>query len=113
MRILDVDDNELQFQNIDLEKGRLEKQTICIASYENTDNELYYWPKTYYFRDGSEYMVTSLDDPHVQIVDKEKSIFKWNQLENEDKKEIQGIDLIDLHSNNLNQYENIFRYILN
>lgn len=122
MRILDINDNELQIENLDLELGRLINDKIFIKHHDaipSSPGKSHYWPSKYFFTDGSHYIVNSEDDPHVIYIDEEKEKFGWNVLKGEPKREIHGISLqlvIDSPAvegrEAWDEYEDIQRYIL-
>lgn len=122
MRILDVNDNELQEEEADLELGHLDPDQVFVAHHDAVEyepREWHYWPQTYYFEDETRYSVPDEDDPHVLVKDLDKCLFSWNNLEGEEEKEVRGIDVIEIETKAevpaveaYDEYEDILRYIL-
>ena len=96
MRILDQNDVELDREDIDLEKGRLEDDKLFIAHHEATEavpEQSHYYLQTVYFTDGTSAHLEGEDDPHIEVVDADKGLFDYVFLEGETEKEIKGKDL--------------------
>lgn len=122
MRILDINDNELQEQDVDINIGYLVKEKIFIKHHEGTKGvkaKSHFWPNEYYFTDGSKYTVTEEDDPHVKITNAERTSFDWNALDGESEKQVRGIDVKIIEDSPeikakepWDEYEDILRYKL-
>ena len=122
MRILDINDNELQFSEIDLKLGYLKNETILIQHHNMVkpqSAEGYFVPSSYLFTDGSKYIVKDENDPHIEKKDQEKKIFGWINLEGEEPKEVKGFSIKKiitkpaiLPKTGWDEYEDIQRYIL-
>lgn len=122
MRILDVNDNELQEEEIDLELGHLIPDKVFVKHHDAVEyqpRDWHYWPQTYYFEDETRYSVIGKDDPHVKVNDLASCSFSWNVLEGEEPKQVRGIDVIEFEispevfaQEAYDEYEDIQRYIL-
>lgn len=121
MRILDIDNNELQEQDIDTSIGYLVQEQLFIKHHDATDEisaKWHYWPAKYYFEDNSEYTVEE-NDLHVKINDENKTSFGWNSLNGEPERKVRGIDLKIIEDSPAvpvkeawDEYEDILRYKL-
>lgn len=122
MRILDVNDNELQESDLDFELGYLKPDQIFVKHHDEVkevQEESHYKVQTFYFEDGTSLSVTEEDDPHVKVIDNKEGVFDYVNLPGEEHKDLLGIDLesvIDVEAveakEAYDEYEDISRYIL-
>lgn len=122
MRILDIEGNELQEEDIDLENGYLEDDQIFIAHHdaiEEQPRQFHYVVKTIYFEDNTQMTIEDEFDPHIIIIDQYKGIFRYKNLEGEDPKVVRGMELKEITDvpaqeakEAWDEYEDIKRYKL-
>lgn len=122
MRILDVNDNELQESDIDYELGYLKPDKIFVKHHEEVKEvkeESHYKVQTFYFQDSTSLSVTDENDPHIEIIDNKQGVFDYINLPGEEHKDLLGIDLesvIDVEAveakEAYDEYEEITRYVL-
>ena len=123
MRILDENDQELQEEDLDLTLGYLSYDQILKEHHEavpEVKEEGHYYPKTFYFMDGTKYDVTveGENDPCVQPNEDGVS-FTYIAPEGEEPREYKGCDvkyIIDVEHEDAkeawDEYEDIQRYKL-
>lgn len=96
MRILDKNDNELQLEDLDLDKGQLIPEQKVIEEHpaqERIEAVQHYAVKTFYFSDGTSLEIEDEHDPHVEVIDLEAGKFGYNNLPGEEEKNVHGIEL--------------------
>lgn len=121
MRILDINNVELQEKDVDLSIGYLVEEKLFIKHHEAIEykeRQYHYWPKKYCFEDGSLYTVQE-NDPHVRVNNLERTSFGWNALEGERERVVQGIEFKVVEDSPAvdakeawDEYEDILRYRL-
>lgn len=95
MRILDVNDNELQEEDIDLELGHLDPDRVFVKHHdaqEAQERVVHYAVTAFYFEDGSSEVITEEDDPRVGVDDASKGWFHFVPQSEDDKRKLRGID---------------------
>lgn len=96
MRILDKDDNEIQMDDIDLDKGQLISEQKIIKEHpaqERVEAIQHYKVKTFYFSDGTSLEIKDENDPHVVVEDLDNGVFGYQNLPGEEEKSVHGIEL--------------------
>lgn len=96
MRILDKDDNELQLEDLDLDKGQLIHEQKVIKEHpaqERVEAVQHYKVKTFYFSDGTSLEIEDEHDPHVIVEDLDNGVFGYQNLPGEKEKSGHGIEL--------------------
>lgn len=96
MRILDKDDNELQLEDLDLDKGQLLLEQKIIKEHpaqERVEAIQHYKVKTFYFSDGTSLDIEDEHDPHVIVEDLDAGCFSYQNLPGEEEKTVHGIEL--------------------
>lgn len=123
MRILDVDNNELQEEEIDFDEGYLEADKIFKQHHDEIPAEEYQWHYgllDIYFNDGTSYTPQGEDDPHIKRPDNpHSSKFEYIPFEGENPRTIRGMSLhriTDVEGKDAipawDEYEDIQRYKL-
>ena len=123
MRILNEQDEEIQEEDVDLEKGYLMPDKVFVAHHdaiEAKSEEGHYYPETVYFEDDTSYSVQWADENDPHITPNEDGVsFEYVSLEGEDEKEVRGMDvkwIIDQEQQEAkeayDEYEDIQRYKL-
>ena len=121
-RILDVNDNELQVEDIDLELGYLEPDRLFIEHHDAVEAQrriFHYAVSTFYFEDNTRVVITDEDDPRVGKDDIHRGVFHYETPEGEEPRDLRGIDLYEVEDQPYteaqeawDEYEEIQRYIL-
>lgn len=122
MRVFNEQDELLQREEIDLEKGYLKPDTKFVKHHEATEAQAevsHYRVKTMYFEDGSILKCEGdNEDPHIIVENASIGKFTYKNLEDENRV-LKGIDVekvVDQESieakEAYDEYENIERYIL-
>ena len=109
MRIIDIDGQELNPEDIDLSLGYLQEEEILIADISEQSHK---FVSEFYFDDHTRYTVESEDDPHVKIISSSLGYFDYIPDEGETRK-LRGINVvkvIDVPASK--EYETIQRYHL-
>lgn len=122
MRILDVDGNELQEEDIDLEIGYLEPDRILIEHHEAIPAQERIWHyavKTVYFEDGTKVEIESEDDPRIEIIDAKQGHFAYKTPAGEEPRKLRNMQLKEVEDQPAvegkeawDEYEDIQRYKL-
>ena len=123
MRILNEQDEEIQEEDVDLEKGYLMPDKVFVAHHDAVEaksEEGHYYPETVYFEDDTSYSVQWADENDPHITPNEDGVsFEYASLEGEDEKEVRGMDvkwIIDQEQQEAkeayDEYEDIQRYKL-
>lgn len=122
MRILDVDGNELQEEDIDLELGHLDPDRILIAHHDAIPAQERIWHyavETFYFEDGTVVEIESEDDPHVDAIDTINGHFAYIPEPGEEERKLRSIQMKEVEDQPAvegqeawDEYEDIQRYIL-
>lgn len=123
MKILNEQDEEIQEEDVDLEKGYLMPDKLFIAHHDAVEaksEEGHYYPETVYFEDDTSYSVEWADENDPHITPNEDGVsFEYTSLEGEDEKEVRGMDvkwIIDQEQQEAkeayDEYEDIQRYKL-
>ena len=123
MRILNEQDEEIQKEDVDLEKGYLMPDKVFVAYHDAVEaksEEGHYYPETVYFEDDTSYSVQWADENDPHITPNEDGVsFEYASLEGEDEKEVRGMDvkwIIDQEQQEAkeayDEYEDIQRYKL-
>lgn len=122
MKYYDQDDNELDYNDIDLSLGWIQDELRLVEHHDAVEYkspEFHEYPGVFYFADGTKYFTEGEDDPH--IVNKDG---KWGYkvLDNEVEEpllEVFGIDLYPVQDTEevpavdaWDEYEEIGRYYL-
>lgn len=122
MRVFNEQDELLQREEIDLEKGYLKPDTKFVKHHEAIEAQAevsHYRVKTMYFEDGSILKCEGdNEDPHIIIENASIGKFSYKNLE-EENRVLKGIDvekIIDQEAINAqdayDEYEEIERYVL-
>ena len=122
MRIFNEQDELLQREDLDLEKGYLKPDKKFVARHEATEakSEIsHYKVLTMYFEDGSMIKCEGdNEDPHIVVEDDSTGKFSYKNI-GEENRVLKGMDVekvIDQESeeakNAYDEYEDIERYIL-
>ena len=123
MRILNEKDVEIQEEDCDLTLGYLTPDKVFVQHHDavsETPEEGHYYPKKFYFMDGTNYEVhgEGENDPHVKPND-DGLTFEYLPDEEEETKEIKGTDvawIVDKERQEAkdayDEYEDIQRYKL-
>lgn len=122
MRVFNEQDELLQREEIDLEKGYLKPDTKFVKHHEAIEAQAevsHYKVKTMYFEDGSILKCEGdNEDPHIIIENASIGKFSYKNLE-EENRVLKGIDvekIIDQEAINAqdayDEYEEIERYVL-
>ena len=121
MKILDVNDNELQEEELDLELGYLIQDQILKEHHDAIEpqkEKSHYIVTAFLFADGSSLEINDQDDPHIVKTDVSQGLFKYKNLQGEEKiwygtetkKVIDQPEIIGQEA--WDEFENIQRYIL-
>ncbi len=99
----------------DLEIGYLKKEYFTIH-HESIPEKWHYEVTIFDFADGSNYKPTSNADPHVKVIDDQKGIFEYVQVEGEEERVIVGQTISPVFDHALipawDETTTIFRYVL-
>ena len=110
MRILDEQDREITLEDVDLTLGYLREETIVIANHPKITH---YEIGCFYFDDGSKYAPYGEDDPHVEVVDRGRNIYRYIPQEGEESHEVKGMDIkLVVDQEAYTERETIQRYLL-
>ena len=122
MRILDINDNELQKEEIDFELGYLEPDEIFVQHHEAIEEqqrEFHYAVSTFYFEDETSVKIENEDDPRVGKDDIYEGRFHYVPVDGEEPRQLRGIDLYEVEDKPYiaakeawDEYESIQRYKL-
>lgn len=109
------DQTNEEITNPDLTKGYLRKEYF-IVHIPMVPERWHYIVRSFEFNTGEVYKVTSQSDPHIIVIDAEKGIFEYQNLEGEEEKKVVGqniVAVIDQPMIPARDEEQIFyRYIL-
>lgn len=122
MRILDEQDQEMQLEDCDLNFGYLTADKHFVQHHEAQEavaEQGHYYPKTFYFMDGSQYDVTTENEDDPNVIPNEDGVsFDLICAEDAEDKTIKGCDvryIIDVEKQDAkeayDEYEDIERYI--
>lgn len=121
MRILDINDNELQEEELDLELGYLEEEEIITAHHDAVKAKpriFHYAVQTVYFDDGSFVNITKKNDPRIKVIDASIGSFEYIQKNTDNPKKIRNFQLKEIEdrpavegSPAWDEFETIKRYI--
>lgn len=122
MRILDINDNELQREDIDFDEGYLEQDKIFKTHHDEvpgTPREWHYKVLNIYFEDGGKYTPISEEDPHIKVpIDPHSSKFEYIPEQGQEPRKIRGMSLEEVTDVDAvdsvpawDEYEDIERYI--
>lgn len=122
MRILDEQDQEMQLEDCDLNLGYLTADKHFVQHHEAQEavaEQGHYYPKTFYFMDGSQYDVTTENEDDPNVIPNEDGVsFDLIRAESAEDKTIKGCDvryIIDVEKQDAkeayDEYEDIERYI--
>lgn len=81
MRILNEYDREITPVEVNGEEGYLELELLTIAHHdaqEEVPEEAHYAVKAFNFSDGTSYIPTSEEDPHIDPIDADAGLFQFN-----------------------------------
>ena len=119
-RILDINDNELQEEDLDLEAGYLEPDRIFIRHHDaiqGQDRQFHYTVKAFYFDDGSSVEIEDEHDPRIGVDNAAKGLFHYVPAVGEPARKLRGIDLREIEDSPAieakeawDEYEDIQRY---
>lgn len=110
MRILDEQDNEITLEDVDLTLGYLREETIIIANHPKITH---YEIGCFYFDDDSKYIPYGEDDPHVEVVDRSRNVYRYIPQEGEESHEVKGMDIkLVVDQEAYTERETIQRYLL-
>ena len=123
MRILDVNDNELQEEDVDLEEGYLADDKIFKVHHDEipaVEQQWHYGVLEMFFEDGGKYVPLAENDPHVIVPqDPHSTQFIYRETPTSEPRKIRGMSLeqiIDVKGVDAiaawDEYEDIKRYIL-
>lgn len=109
------DQTNEEITNPDLTKGYLRKEYFT-THIPMIPERWHYIVKSFEFSTGEIYRVTSQNDSHIKIIDAEKGIFEYQNLEGEEEKTVVGqniVAVIDQPMIPARDEEHIFyRYVL-
>ena len=123
MRILDEQDQEMQLEDCDLTLGYLTADKHFVKHHEAQEavaEQGHYYPKTFYFMDGTQYDVTTENEDDPNVIPNEDGVsFDLIRTEDDEDKTIKGCDvryIIDVEKQEAkeayDEYEDIERYRL-
>ena len=112
MRILDINNNELQEKEINFNLGYLVPDKIYAEETPPRIPISYYSVDCFYFEDGTSLKIEDPADPHIIVIDRDKGIFDYKNLDGEDKV-LRGVDICKVQEDDKipEKYEEIQRYI--
>ena len=84
-----IDQNNQEITNPDLELGYLRKE-IFKVHHESVPETWHYKVVSFDFSNGEIYVPESENDPHIKIIDAQKGIFEYVNLDGEEKHTVTG-----------------------
>jgi hypothetical protein len=84
-----IDQNNQEITNPDLEKGYLRLEHFTVH-HETVPERWHYKVISFDFSTGEIYTPTSEDDLHIKVIDAQKGIFEYVNLDGEEKKTVTG-----------------------
>lgn len=119
-RILDINDNELQEEDLDLEAGYLEPDRLFVEHHDavqGQERQFHYTVKAFYFDDGSSVEIEDENDPRIGVDNASQGLFHYVPAAGEAPRKLRGIDLKEIEDapareakEAWDEYEDIQRY---
>jgi len=110
--IYDQSNNLITEPNLEL--GYLKKEYFTVH-HSSVPEQWHYQVTTFDFADGSNYKPASNADPHVKVIDDQKGIFEYVQVEGEEQKTVVGQTITPVLDSPMveawDETRTIFRYV--
>lgn len=120
MRILNEEDVEIKESDVDTTKGYLKSDKKFIVHHEEQpeiSEKKHYEVERFIFKDGSQMLIETNEDPHVKVIDDQAGIFEYvdqgegNVYHGAEIKSVIDQEHVE-HKDAYDEYEDIQRYIL-